>query len=143
MTRLALFALTVATVGLVFTPPLHAQKEKKKMDRVFELRIYHANSGKMKALHARFKDHTNKLFKKHGMEIIGFWSPIDATEAEKKLYARQMEVFAGYSENADWNVGRLLEAIEEMGDLDNTLIFYIWGDNGASMEGRGPERARA
>ena len=46
-----------------------------------------------------------------------------------------MEVFAGFSENADWNVGRLLDAIEGMGDLDNTLIFYIWGDNGASMEG--------
>jgi hypothetical protein len=46
-----------------------------------------------------------------------------------------MEVFAGFSENADWNVGRLLDSIEEMGDLDNTLIFYIWGDNGASMEG--------
>ncbi len=46
-----------------------------------------------------------------------------------------MEVYAGYQENADWNVGRLLDAIEEMGDLDNTLIFYIWGDNGASMEG--------
>ena len=46
-----------------------------------------------------------------------------------------MEVYAGYQENADWNVGRLLDAIEEMGDLENTLIFYIWGDNGASMEG--------
>ena len=46
-----------------------------------------------------------------------------------------MEVFAGYSENADWNVGRLLDAIQQLGDLDNTLIFYIWGDNGASMEG--------
>ena len=57
------------------------------------------------------------------------------SDAEKKLYARQMEVYAGYSENADWNVGRLLDAIAEMGDLDNTLIFYIWGDNGASMEG--------
>src|SRR6266568_2860195 len=56
-------------------------------------------------------------------------------DAEKKLYARQMEVFAGFSENDDWNVGRLLDAIEEMGDLDNTLILYIWGDNGASMEG--------
>jgi arylsulfatase A-like enzyme len=41
----------------------------------------------------------------------------------------------GFSENADWNVGRLLDAIEDLGDLDNTLIFYIWGDNGASMEG--------
>ena len=58
-----------------------------------------------------------------------------ADDAEKKLYTRQMEVYAGFQENADWNVGRLLDAIEEMGDLDNTLIFYIWGDNGASMEG--------
>ena len=56
-------------------------------------------------------------------------------DAEKKLFARQMEVYSGFSENADWNIGRLLDAIEEMGDLDNTLIFYIWGDNGASMEG--------
>ncbi|HEX5827696.1 MAG TPA: sulfatase-like hydrolase/transferase, partial [Candidatus Limnocylindrales bacterium] len=56
-------------------------------------------------------------------------------EAEKKLYARQMEVFAGFSENTDWNIGRLLDAVEEMGELDNTLVIYIWGDNGASMEG--------
>ncbi|MGE5408598.1 MAG: sulfatase-like hydrolase/transferase, partial [Syntrophothermus sp.] len=56
-------------------------------------------------------------------------------EDEKRLYARQMEVFAGFSENADWNVGRLLDAVEEMGDLDDTLVIYIWGDNGASMEG--------
>jgi len=57
------------------------------------------------------------------------------SDAERKLYARQMEVFAGFSENADWNVGRLLDAVEEMGELDNTLVLYIWGDNGASMEG--------
>ncbi|GAA3810656.1 arylsulfatase [Cellulomonas soli] len=57
------------------------------------------------------------------------------SDAEKRLYARQMEVFAGFSENADWNVGRLLDAVEEMGELDNTLVIYIWGDNGASMEG--------
>jgi len=56
-------------------------------------------------------------------------------DAEKTLYARQMEVFAGFSENADWNVGRLLDSIEEMGEMDNTLVIYIWGDNGASMEG--------
>jgi arylsulfatase len=56
-------------------------------------------------------------------------------DAEKALYRRQMEVFAGYSENADWNVGRLLDAVEQMGELDNTVVVYIWGDNGASMEG--------
>jgi len=66
-------------------------------------------------------------------DLFPAWDSL--SDSEKKLYVRQMEVFAGFSENADWNVGRLLDAIEEMGDLDNTLIFYVWGDNGASMEG--------
>ena len=46
-----------------------------------------------------------------------------------------MEVYAGYSDNADHNVGRVIDAIEELGELENTLIVWIWGDNGASMEG--------
>ncbi|MGZ4515244.1 MAG: sulfatase-like hydrolase/transferase [Mycobacterium sp.] len=66
-------------------------------------------------------------------ELFPAWDSLSDTQ--KKLYARQMEVFAGFSENADWNVGRLLDAIDGLGDLDNTLVFYIWGDNGASMEG--------
>src|SRR6476619_5830326 len=53
----------------------------------------------------------------------------------KAFYARQMEVYAGYSENADHNVGRVIDTIEELGELDNTLVIWIWGDNGASMEG--------
>ena len=53
----------------------------------------------------------------------------------KAYYARQMEVYAGFSENADYNVGRVIDAIDELGELDNTLIIWIWGDNGASMEG--------
>lgn len=66
-------------------------------------------------------------------ELFPAWDSL--TDAQKRLYARQMEVFAGYSENADWNVGRLIDSIEEMGELENTLVIYIWGDNGASMEG--------
>ncbi|HET9723800.1 MAG TPA: sulfatase-like hydrolase/transferase, partial [Actinomycetota bacterium] len=66
-------------------------------------------------------------------DLFPAWDSL--TDAQRTLYARQMEVFAGFSENADWNVGRLLDAIEEMGDLDNTIVVYIWGDNGASMEG--------
>ena len=59
----------------------------------------------------------------------------DVPDNLKAFYARQMEVYAGYSENADHNVGRVIDAIEELGELDNTLIIWIWGDNGASMEG--------
>ncbi|HYO03961.1 MAG TPA: arylsulfatase [Mycobacterium sp.] len=66
-------------------------------------------------------------------DIFPAW--VGLTDAEKKLYARQMEVFAGFSENADWNVGRLLDAVDDLGERDNTLVIYIWGDNGASMEG--------
>lgn len=56
----------------------------------------------------------------------------------RKLYARQMEVFAGFAEHTDHQVGRLVEALEKMGELDNTIFFYIVGDNGSSAEG-GPE----
>jgi outer membrane protein assembly factor BamB len=64
-----------------------AAVEDKKVDtRVFELRIYTAYPGKMDALHARFRDHTNALFKKHGMTIIGFWTPLAEKGEEKKLY---------------------------------------------------------
>ncbi len=59
----------------------------------------------------------------------------DVPDALKAFYARQMEVYAGFSENADHNVGRVIDAIEELGELDNTVILWIWGDNGASLEG--------
>jgi len=61
------------------------------------------------------------------------WDSLSADE--RALYARQMEVYAGYQENADWNVGRVIDTIDEMGMLDNTLIVWVFGDNGASMEG--------
>ena len=53
--------------------------------RVFELRTYYAAPGKLNALHARFRDHTNKLFQKHGMTIIGFWTPTDEKGSSNKL----------------------------------------------------------
>ena len=63
----------------------HAVSGGKKVDnRVFEMRTYYANPGKMKALEDRFRNHTNKLFEKHGMTIIGFWTPIQAKPTDKK-----------------------------------------------------------
>jgi len=62
------------------------------------------------------------------------------TPEQKKLEARQMETFAGFAEHTDEQVGRLVDALQEMDVLDNTLFIYIVGDNGASAEG-GPEGA--
>jgi arylsulfatase len=61
------------------------------------------------------------------------WDTLSANE--KKLFARQMEVFAGFAEHTDHEVDRLVKALEDMGVMDNTLFVYIAGDNGASAEG--------
>jgi len=61
------------------------------------------------------------------------WDALTANE--KKLFARQAEVFAGYTAYTDHEIGRVIQAVEDMGKLDNTLIIYIAGDNGTSPEG--------
>ncbi|WNM63588.1 arylsulfatase [Candidatus Nitrospira neomarina] len=66
-------------------------------------------------------------------EAIKDWDQLTADE--KKLFARQMEVFAGFGEYTDREIGRLVQAVEQTGHMDNTLILYIIGDNGTSAEG--------
>jgi len=66
-------------------------------------------------------------------ENIMDWEQL--TENEKKLFAIQMETFAAFTEHTDNEVGRLVNAIDEIGVLDNTLFIYIMGDNGSSAEG--------
>jgi arylsulfatase A-like enzyme len=61
------------------------------------------------------------------------WDTLDPES--KKLFARQAEVFAGYEAYVDDEIGRVIQAVEDMGKLDNTLIIYITGDNGTSAEG--------
>ena len=53
----------------------------------------------------------------------------------KPVLARQMEVYAGFLEHTDHHVGRLIDALDDLGILDDTLVYYIIGDNGASAEG--------
>ncbi len=61
------------------------------------------------------------------------WDTLSADE--KRLFARQAEVYAGYGEYTDHEIGRMLAAFDEAGQADNTLVFYIAGDNGTSGEG--------
>jgi NIPSNAP len=77
--------LTLATVVMISIPAAADEPKPAADARVFELRTYYANPGKMAALQARFRDHTCKLFEKHGMTCIGFWSPIDKDKAEEVL----------------------------------------------------------
>jgi arylsulfatase A-like enzyme len=60
----------------------------------------------------------------------------DMPDALKPILARQMEVYAGFLEHVDHHVGRVIDAVADLGILDDTLVFYIIGDNGASAEGQ-------
>ena len=85
-TGLVMIVVLTAAGWVVLPAPDSQGQGARPMDhRIFEIRTYHVHPGKMEALQARFRNHTNKLFVKHGMEIIGFWTPIDAQEAEKRL----------------------------------------------------------
>jgi arylsulfatase len=66
-------------------------------------------------------------------KILKNWD--DCTPEEKKLFIKQVEIFAAYEAYNDYEIGRVIQSIEDMGKLDNTLIIYINGDNGTSAEG--------
>jgi hypothetical protein len=77
-----------AAAALVFSAGYWAgqvQTVRAQNKRVFELRTYHTLEGRLDALHARFRDHTVKLFEKHGMTNVGYFSPQDAPLAGKTL----------------------------------------------------------
>jgi hypothetical protein len=97
-------------------------------ERFFELRIYTANPGKFDALHKRFRDHTNKLFVKHGMQLVGYWTPADDPESQNTLIyilaypsrAAREASWKAFQDDPDWKAaraesekdGRLVEKVE-------------------------------
>ncbi|MCC8975886.1 arylsulfatase [Bradyrhizobium brasilense] len=66
-------------------------------------------------------------------DLLKSWDKL--TDVEKKLFIKQADVYAAYLAYTDHEIGRVIQAVEDMGKLDNTLIIYISGDNGASAEG--------
>ena len=114
----------IVALGLTTTVLAEDKKEPGKMDnRVFEMRIYYAHPGKMKALHDRFANHTIKLFQKHGMTLVGFWVPTDGKAAEEKLvyimaYPSKEAAdksWAAFRADKDWHAAR--DASEKEGPI--------------------------
>jgi hypothetical protein len=125
---LQLAALGLA-VGAFAGPAAAADKGDAKVEkRVFELRVYYVAPGKMAALNERFRDHTNKLLEKHGMTLIGFWTPIDPKEADSKLIylvAHPSEEaakknWAEFREDPEWKAAK--EASEKNGRLVEKVV---------------------
>ena len=91
---IATSAVAVLAIGLAVIPVLRAQdatdgaRKPQASERIFELRTYHCSPGKLPALEKRFREHTVKLFEKHGMTNIGYWTPAEgqAGHGETLIY---------------------------------------------------------
>ena len=78
------------------------QGQAKSQERYFELRTYICHEGRLDALNARFRNHTNQLFVKHGMELIGYWMPVDEKDVLVYVLAHQSKEAA----EASWKAFR-------------------------------------
>jgi hypothetical protein len=70
--------------------------------RFFELRTYHVKPGKLEALETRFRDHVNKIFAKHGMQVIGFWVPMEKDGAYENLLVYMLAFPNRQARDDDW-----------------------------------------
>jgi hypothetical protein len=82
MHKIGIVVLVLIAAGFAAPPPVQAQTAGP----VYELRTYTAVEGRLPALLARFRDHTLKLFEKHGMESVGYWVPADPPRSQNTLY---------------------------------------------------------
>ena len=88
----------------------HGRRQARCATKVYELRTYKTNPGKLDALHARFRDHTCKLFQKHGIELVGFWTPTEGDEAKDTLVyivafpsvEAQKQAWKAFGDDPDW-----------------------------------------
>jgi len=82
---LGLAGVGCATLALAAAALFAADEKPKDAPRVFEMRTYITHEGRLDALHRRFREHTTKLFEKHGMTNVGYWTPSDGPEAKNTL----------------------------------------------------------
>ena len=76
----------ILSVGVLVVPSVLADHhEKSEKARFFELRTYTTHEGKLPELHQRFRNHTNRLFVKHGMQLVGYWTPTDEGKSKNTL----------------------------------------------------------
>ncbi|HVR84479.1 MAG TPA: NIPSNAP family protein [Planctomycetota bacterium] len=118
----------VAAAALVGVAGFAAASSKPSADeRVFEMRTYVANPGKMKDLHARFRDHTCKLFEKQGIVNVGYWSPTTGENAENTLvyiisYPNkdvQQKMWKAFLDDPEW------KAAKAASEKDGTLVASV------------------
>ncbi len=105
--------------------------ESPSNGKVFEWRTYKSNPGKLDALNARFRDHTCRLFKKHGIEVIGFWMPAEGEDAKDTLYylvafrsvEAQTQAWKAFFDDPEW------KKVKADSERDGVLVKEMSGKN--------------
>ena len=92
--------------------------------RVFEMRTYYCHPGRLEALNKRFREHTNRLFVKHGMELVGYWMPIDKPDVLVYVLAypsrdAATKSWAGFIGDADW------KAAKSASETDGPIVLKV------------------
>ncbi|NUQ64516.1 MAG: NIPSNAP family protein [Pirellulales bacterium] len=104
---------------------------KAPAGKVYELRVYKANPGKLEALNARFRNHTCRLFQKHGVEVVGFWTPMEGEEAQDTLIyivafpsvEAQKQAWQAFRDDPEW------KAAKADSEKDGVLVKEIQSKN--------------
>jgi len=116
-------SLTCLLVGLSAGLLMSSSAQEQK---VFELRTYLATPGNLDKLHARFRDHTTAIFRKHGMEVVGYWTPTDPDLADTLVYV--LEHSSQEAANASWRAfGQDPEwqAVSEASNADGPILQSV------------------
>ena len=111
------FSLLSLIIGL--SAGIFASSSAQETGKVFELRIYTATPGNLENLHARFRDHTIRIFENNGMKIVGFWSPTSEEDADDTLIY-VLEHASQEAANASWQAFGQDPEWKTVSDASNT-----------------------
>ena len=130
--RIAILAILLAACTTARDPASSARatSQSTPANRIFEIRTYTAPEGKLDALHARFRDHTVRIFERHGMTSIGYWTPTDSVLAKNTIVyilaypSREAarESWAAFGRDPEWQKvrseseanGRIVERVQSV-----------------------------
>jgi hypothetical protein len=127
----AVLGVLVAGLAVLSRQASASASDAKPAEKVYELRTYKTNPGKLDALNARFRDHTCKLFKKHGMELVGFWTPTEGDEAKDTLIyilafpsvEAQKKAWQAFRDDPEWQKAR------EESEKDGAIVKQVQSKN--------------
>jgi len=125
LTLAAVVALTALGMAPAADP---SERQARSTGRIFELRTYHCHPDRLAALNARFRDHTCSLFRKHGMEVVGFWTPQEGQKGHGDTLVYLLAFPSRQAAEASWRAFRddpEWKAAKEASEKDGPIVASV------------------